>query len=81
MLHRSMLRRPARTRAVARGRYAGLRPARKAQEAIAPEPITSADAYARARLYLSDTLDWLNLWQDNADNDHWHDDDFSAKQD
>jgi hypothetical protein len=32
----------------------------------------------RAVLYLADTLDWLKLWQDNAD--HWPDDDFSAKQ-
>jgi len=76
---RAMMRRAAKTgAAVARGRYAGLQ---EAQEAIAPEPITTADAYASARLYLSDTLDWLNLWQDNADNDHWHDDEFSAKQD
>jgi hypothetical protein len=39
-----------------------------------------AEAYAVATGYLCDTLDWLNLWQDNADNGHWHDDDFSAKQ-
>ena len=32
-------------------------------------------------MYLADTLDWLNLWQDNADNGHWLDDDFNAKQD
>ena len=67
---RAMLRRTPKTGAVARGRFAGLR---YAQEAIAP-----SDAYARARMYLSDTLDWLNLWQDNADNDHWHDGEFSA---
>ena len=34
---------------------------------------------AQAALYLADTLDWLKLWQDNAN--HWPDDDFSAKQD
>ena len=38
-------------------------------------------AYTAATAYLADTLDWLNLWQDNADNDHWFADDFSAKQD
>ena len=32
-------------------------------------------------LAFSDTLDWQNLWQDNANNAQWHDDDFSAKQD
>ena len=72
-----MLRRVARTGATARGCYAALRSAPKAREAIAP-----TSAYARAPLYLSDTLDWLNLWQDNAGyDDHWIDDDFSAKQD
>jgi len=79
---RTMLRRAARTGAVARGRYAGLRPVRKAQEAKAPDSIAPGDAYARARMYLADTLDWLNLWQDNAENnDHWYGDEFSAKQD
>ena len=74
---RAMLRRVARTGATARGHDAALRPAPKVREAIA---LTSA--YARAPLYLSDTLDWLNLWQDNAGyDDHWIDDDFSAKQD
>lgn len=68
-----MLRRAARTGAVARGRYAGLRTARRAQEA-------TASAYAAARMYLADTLDWLNLWADNAEPDHWLDEDFSAEQ-
>jgi hypothetical protein len=40
-----------------------------------------SNAYATATAYLADTLDWLNLWQDNAANDHWLDEDFSAKQD
>ena len=25
------------------------------------------EAYTRATAYLADTLDWLNLWQDNAE--------------
>jgi hypothetical protein len=37
-----------------------------------------SDLCASAALYLSDTLDWLNLWQDNADNDHWQENEFSA---
>jgi hypothetical protein len=78
---RTMLRRAARTGAAARGRYAGLRHAQKAQETRAAQSIAPANAYASACTYLSDTLDWLNLWQDNADNDHWYDDDFSATQD
>jgi hypothetical protein len=28
-----------------------------------------AEAYARATAYLSDTLDWLNLWQDQPPQD------------
>jgi hypothetical protein len=60
----------------ARGRYATLPPAKVEAAAFA-----SADPYAGAGMYLADTLDWLNLWQDNADNDHWFADDFSAKQD
>jgi hypothetical protein len=59
----------------ARGRFAALRPAKMEKTALA------ADPYAAARAYLADTLDWLNLWRDNANNDQWHDDDFSAKQD
>lgn len=66
---RIMLRRAAKTSAAARGRYTGLR------RATAP-----ADAYARAGMYLSDTLDWLNLWQDNAANDQWLDEDFDTEQ-
>jgi hypothetical protein len=31
----------------------------------APPPQSAPD-FARATLYLADTLDWLNLWQDNA---------------
>lgn len=65
------------TGAAARGRFAALRPAKVAPEAVA----TAADPYAAATAYLSDTLDWLNLWQDNANNDQWHDGNFSAKQD
>ena len=26
------------------------------------------EAYAAATAFLADTLDWLNLWQDNAEN-------------
>jgi hypothetical protein len=72
---RTMLRRLAKTgAAAARGRYAALQPA--PQKAAEP-----ASSYGRVALYLSNTLDWLNLWQDNADNDYWIEDDFSAKQD
>lgn len=60
----------------ARGRYAALRPTKVEAAVFAP-----ADAYAGAGMCLADTLDWLNLWQDNAANDHWFADDFSAKQD
>ena len=35
----------------------------------------SAAIDAGAGMFLADTLDWLNLWQDNANND-WLDDDF-----
>ena len=45
-------------------------PFRKATRQImrrkpAPPPQPAPD-FARATLYLADTLDWLNLWQDNA---------------
>ena len=40
-----------------------------------------ADVYADTGMYLADTIGWLNLWQDNANNEQWHDDNFSAKQD
>jgi hypothetical protein len=73
---RAMLRRVVRTGATARDRAAALQPVPKVREAIAP-----TSAYASTSLYLSDTLDWLNLWQDNAGyDDHWIDDDFGAKQ-
>lgn len=62
--------------AAARGRYAALRPAKAEPEAFAP-----ADAYTGAGMYLADTLEWLNLWQDNASNEQWPDGDFNAKQD
>ncbi|OYV36432.1 MAG: hypothetical protein B7Z80_15525 [Rhodospirillales bacterium 20-64-7] len=55
--------------AVARGRYAVLR-----------QVVEPADAQARACLYLEDTLEWLNLWEDNAENYNWHEEEFSAKQ-
>jgi hypothetical protein len=70
--YRTMLRRRAKTGAAARGRYAALQPAQEASEPV--------NAYARVAMYLSDTLDWLNLWQDNADHDHWLDESFSAEQ-
>ena len=71
---RTVLRRVAKAGAVARGRFAGLRPAKA-------EPEVPADAYARTGMYLSDTLAWLNLWQGNAQNEQWFDSDLSAKQD
>lgn len=61
------------SRPAARGRYAALQPARTESEAS----LCADDPYAAATAYLSDTLAWL---QQNADNDQWHDDDFSAKQ-
>jgi hypothetical protein len=83
MAWRTMLHRAAtKTGAAARGRYAALRPAKAALAKAEPEAVACvADPYTAATAYLSDTLDWLNLWQDNADNDHWLDDDFSAKED
>jgi hypothetical protein len=73
----TMLHRFVKTGAAARGRYAALQ---TVQEAAEP-----ASTYDRVALYLSDTLDWLNLWQDNAGHDHWLDDhsldgEFSAEQ-
>jgi hypothetical protein len=58
----------------ARGRYAALMP-----DTAAP-PI-SADAAHGAGLYLADTLEWLNLWEGHATNEHWQDQEFGAKQD
>ncbi len=55
-------------RPAARGRYARLRKG----------PV-QAD---KAALHLSDTLDWLTLWQENAaNNEQWIQDNFNAKQD
>jgi hypothetical protein len=65
--------------AAARGSYAALRVA-KAEPKAAPEVVAPA-TYARVGLSLSNTLDWQALWQDNANNDQWHDDNFSARQD
>jgi hypothetical protein len=73
---RAVLHRVAKTGAAARGRFTGLRPAKAEPEGFAP-----ADAYACGGMYLADTLAWLNLWQDNANNEQWSDSDFSAKQD
>jgi hypothetical protein len=61
-------------RPAARGRYAMLRAG-----TAAPQSFAQGRHEAHALLYLADTLDWLKLWQDNAE--HWPDDDFSAKQD
>ncbi|MGD0108359.1 MAG: hypothetical protein ABSC06_30620 [Rhodopila sp.] len=72
VLHRAT----TKTGAVARGRYATLRPAKAEPEAFAP-----ADACAGTGMYLSDTLEWLNLWQYNANNEQWSGSDFNAKQD
>lgn len=71
-----MLHRLAKTGAVARGRYTTLKPAPRET----PETVAPVGTYDRAALYLSETLDWLNLWQDNADQDHWLDERFSAEQ-
>ena len=60
----------------ARGRYADLR-AKPPKAAAARTP---ADPYAGAGLHLADTLEWLQLWQDNANAGDWPDDNFSAKQ-
>jgi hypothetical protein len=68
------------TGAAARGRFAKLRPA-KGEPKAAPKVVAPADTYARACLSLSDTLDWFNLWEANANNYQWQDADFSAKQD
>jgi hypothetical protein len=48
-------------------------PFRKATRQImrrkpAPQQQPPAPDFARASLSLADTLDWLNLWQDNAAN-------------
>jgi hypothetical protein len=61
-------------RPAARGRYARLRAGAAAQRSTAGE-----GRDVQAALYLADTLDWLQFWQDNTG--HWPDDDFSAKQD
>lgn len=62
-------------RPAARGRYAMLRAG-----AAAPE-FAPGWHEAQAGLYLADTVDWLKLWQDNANDEQWPDNDFSAKQD
>ena len=80
---RAMLRRVVRTGATARDCDAALQPAPPAFATAGSvrEPIAPTSAYASTSLYLSDTLDWLNLWQDNAAyDDDWYGDDFSAKQ-
>lgn len=38
------------------------------------------EAYAGVAAYLSDTLDWLNLWQDAAGGSEDPDSDFEANQ-
>jgi hypothetical protein len=68
----TMMHRLVKTGAVARGRYAVLQPTQEVEE--------PASAYDRVALYLSDTLDWFNLWQDNAGYDHSLDGEFSANQ-
>lgn len=60
-------------RPAARGRYASLGSGPAQRSTIAVGHVE------KAALYLADTLDWLQLWQDNTT--HWPDDDFSAKQD
>ena len=77
---RAMLRRVVRTGATARGRDVALRPAPPAPTGSVREPMAPTSAYARTSLYLSDTLDWLNLWQDNAgNNDDWYRGRFQCK--
>jgi hypothetical protein len=73
-LARKIARQLTTARTAAHGRYAALRPVKTEQ--------TPADAHADVGLYLSDTLDWLNLWwQGNTADDLWIGDDFNAKQD
>ena len=72
MAAKPMLRHAAPCSAVARGRYAALLPV--------PEATAPADAYVHAAMCLSHTLEWLNLWQDNADTNYWLDDEFNANQ-
>jgi hypothetical protein len=67
VLHRAT----TKTGAAAQGRYAALRPAKVEQEALS---LDDADVG-------TGMLDWLNLWQHNANNEQWPDDDFNAKQD
>lgn len=62
----------------ARGRYVALRPL-KAEEPV--QRIIMPASPTTATVYLADTLDWLNLWQANANHEQWPGDDFSAKQD
>jgi hypothetical protein len=51
-------------------------PAANIVRRVAEIPVCTA-----TRLWLSETLDWLNLWQDNAESHYALDDDISAKQD
>jgi hypothetical protein len=60
-------------RPAARGRYAML-------QATAQKSGASSGPEAQALLYLADTLEWLELWQDNANYEQWPDNDFNAKQ-
>lgn len=73
---RRVLQRGARkTGAAARGRYAALQPEKAS-------PPSAADPFATAAAYLSDTLDWLRLWEANStDFSDALDDSFDTQQD
>jgi hypothetical protein len=71
-LHRAAM---MKTDATARGRYAALQPTKAS-------PAAAADPFAAATAYLSNTLDWLNLWQANRmDSGAVFDDNFDTHQD
>jgi hypothetical protein len=50
-----------------------------AKSVVARAAGLSADAYSAAAAYLSDTLDWLGLWDANSDSNEL-DDDCNTKQ-
>ena len=61
--------------AAARGRYAALQPTKGS-------PASAVDPFAAVTAYLSETLDWLNLWEANStDFGEALDDHFDTQQD
>lgn len=63
---------------------ATLRRAARPEAAVLGGNAAFADLCARAGVFLSETLDFLNPWSDTAANDHWadndpwHEDEFNA---